>query len=172
MFNNNIKFFSWANFAFFSHVWIHRPTCTFFPRYFFAVVAIFFYCGAELCFASYEESKFFSSTFNFYYGLEESLKSSHIPMLCNGIDPLQFCKYPASESTGGLVEFLSPVAVFAEEVSNPRGENRNQGTGDKSDENFIYIMLSFTAGYCLTCIIIVFVFTQRRSEPERSDRLY
>jgi len=55
-------------------------------------------------------------------------------------------------------EFISPVSAFAEEISNPGGEKSNQCTSNKSDEDLIHIMISFTAGFCLMCIAIRIIF--------------
>lgn len=99
-----IEFITRRYFAFFSHGRVQVPFCTFVPRCFLAVIAIFLYCGVECAFAGDVKTELGGSTFDFGYRLTESRKSLHAPMLGDRINSLQLGKNPASESGCGLVK--------------------------------------------------------------------
>lgn len=99
-----VKFISRRYFAFFSHCWVHRPRCTFVPRYFLAVIAVFLNCGVECAFAGHVKPELSGGTFDFSYGLAESRKCLHVPVLGDGVESLQLRKNSASEGSGGLVK--------------------------------------------------------------------
>jgi len=141
MLNNIIKFFSWAHFTFFSHGWIHRPTRTFFPRYYFAVVAIFFYCSVELCFASYEEPKFFNSAFDFSYGVGNYLEGSLIPILRDRIEPLQLSKHTVSENVSGLIKSFFISMLSGDDAGEQSGE-QNRKSPEQIFSNHVFILIT------------------------------
>jgi hypothetical protein len=132
-----IEFITRRYFAFFTHSCI-RQSLALFWGYLFAVIAVFFYCNVECSFASYEKPELCGGTFNFGYGVGESLENSPVPMLSNRVKSFQLSKNPASESNSGLVKFFdSPVlfaSTFGEKVVNDfHCKCSHYGTGSESD---------------------------------------
>ena len=153
-----IELFTRRYFAFFSHSWVHCPRRTFVPRRFLAVIAVFLYCGIECAFAGDVKSELGSSTFNLGYGLAESRKSLHVPVLSDGIDSLQLSKHSTPENGSGLMKSVFSINCISQMESNP---DQRQGSGNSEkphipcaeckSKDFHFAVALFCCFVCFWC---------------------